>query len=125
MSALSDSIKSLLQFLDKEGLKPPTAAARVVEATRDTRADARGRLQIRREDLHTPEEYKQRFDELLSAGLPWINVSCYGVYEGALVIVIEASKSRRRSRRTSINYSGPAASVVENGWNVNTMVTIA
>jgi len=102
MSALSDSIKSLLQFLDKEGLKPPTAAARVVEATRDTRADARGRLQIRREDLHTPEEYKQRFDELLSAGLPWINVSCYGVYEGALVIVIPNQDAARGGHRSTI-----------------------
>jgi hypothetical protein len=73
-------------------------------------------------------EYEDRFDELMNAGLPWINMSCYGVHDGILIIGIESARPQNAQRgpvgRTSVNYAGPPVAVVQHGWDANEALTI-
>jgi hypothetical protein len=60
-----------------------------------------------------------RFDELMKSGLPWINVSCYGVDRGRLVIGVELPRSRpRATAETSVSFSGATSAVLLHDWDV-------
>lgn len=91
---------------------------RVVEIGSRPDLDVRGRFQ-----LH--DEYEERFHALLREGFAWLNVSCYGLLQGALVVAIEVPGSHStRGRRTSVNYSGPTAAVVEHNWDATTVLAV-
>lgn len=66
--------------------------------------------------------------ELINQVLPWINLSCFGVYEGFMIIGVEVPNSPPRAPRpkprTSVNYSGPPAFVLENGWDASLIMTL-
>jgi hypothetical protein len=81
---------------------------------------------IRREALRRPLEYEARFEELLQAGYPWLNMSCYGVHEGLLVVAIEVPSPRPLApgHATSVNLSGPARIVLDHQWCVDSVLTI-
>ena len=72
------------------------------------------------------EEYEARVEELLQAGSPWLNMSCYGVHEGLLVVAIEVPSPRPLipGHATSVNLSGPARIVVDHQWCVDSILTI-
>jgi hypothetical protein len=108
------AIAELLEFLRKSGNPPPTADCRILEA-----GAAFGRGGLALADARVVSEYRARFDELLNAGYPWLNVSCYGVFEGHLVVVVEAplEAPNAPSKNTSVNYSGPAQVVLDHGWD--------
>jgi hypothetical protein len=127
MSALSDSLNELFNFLTRQGLTSPSKDVRFIEVSRETGVDSKGRVRISRESLHTPVEFEARFQEILAFGPPWMNVSCYGVYEGMMVVGIEIPDLRQRTGSvsgTSINYSGPPAAVLEHGWNALEILSI-
>jgi hypothetical protein len=118
MSIFGDALDALFLFLEKAGQAPPTRSVRVVEIGPVTEVDSRGRPRVRREEFRDPVDYESRFQELLALGLPWINVSCYGVSAQKLVVAVEVSgKSSRQASRTCINYSGPAKTVTDHGWD--------
>lgn len=79
---------------------------------------------VRREEFREPADYEARFQELLAAGFPWINVSCYGLYEGRLLVVVELPREATGAARTSVNYSGPMRVVLEHDWDVSHALTI-
>lgn len=120
MSALSNCLDDLFGFLSKLGLVPPSQDVRIAEIPQGALVTAEGRIRISRAALYTTADFEPRFERLRSLGLPWINVSCYGVYERFLIIGIEVPNrppDAAPASRTSINYSGPPARVLEHEWN--------
>ena len=46
-------------------------------------------FRIEQDELKTPEEYSTRFEELRQMHLHWMNLSCWGVQDGCLLIGVE------------------------------------
>ena len=89
--------------------------------------DDKHRVIISREVITTPEEYATRFEELTRSGLAWVNMSCYGVYDGRVLVVIELPEKALEANSpvvTSVNYSGPVHGVSQNGWDVSRVLAI-
>jgi hypothetical protein len=125
MSALTVQLERLLDFLEKRGHKVPTRRLRIVEIPHDAPVDQSGRMLVRRGDLREPLDYEARFDQLLAAGLPWLNVSCYGVLDETLIIAIEKPRPPSKpADRTSVNFSGPNAAVLSHGWNADQVLSV-
>ncbi len=80
---------------------------------------------MKRADYRAPTDYEARFQELLVSGIPWINVSCYGMDDRKLVVAVEIpGNSCRQANRTSINYSGPPRAVSDHGWDAKEALAI-
>jgi hypothetical protein len=141
MSALSDHLDRLLRWLENIGLKLPSRDIRIVELNAAPNPD-NGKHHVRKDELRTPLEYENRFDELLQTGYTWLNLSCYGVHKGFLIVAVEvpsatvphatrsgwSPKGKPRTLYpgcvTSLNLSGPANIVRDNGWRVDPLLTI-
>jgi hypothetical protein len=125
MSALSNELQRLVEFMGRQGQQPPTRRLRIVEIPQGAPVDTLGRIRVQRQEVRAPAEYEARFDELMREGLPWLNVSCYGVDDGVLIVGIEVPvASVKPSSRTSVNFSGPSAKVIDNGWRVDQVLSI-
>jgi len=107
MSALSSHLDRLFRWLPSVGPEPLTHDVRIVEPYCDAVNLEDGTYHVRRDDLLTPSDYEVRFEELLRAGYPWLNMSCYGFYEGSLLVAIEVPSPRplRPGHSTSVNLS--------------------
>ena len=121
MSVLSDHIERLLDGLGSIGLPPPSRDIRIIEI-----APGMGTPHVRREALRKALEYEGRFQELMQAGYPWLNMSCYGVHDGLLIVAIEipSPRSLTSGHATSVNLSGPANIVLDHRWCVDSVLTI-
>lgn len=125
MKQLATCLKALHAFLMARGVAPPTWDVEIVEIAPTVELDSLGRLRIARKDIRTASEYAGRFDELMSASLPWLNVTCYGADGPKILIGIETpTMSLARSTRTLVNYSGPAASVILGNWTMDSVLVI-
>jgi hypothetical protein len=113
-------------FLNRAGCEPPTCEVRILELHVKSSVDGCGRFRVRRSDYREPKGYAERFGVLLEAGLPWINVSCCGVDQGNLIVVVELPREEARvhTSRTSINYSGPTRDVLEHNWDASVALAI-
>lgn len=62
-------------------------------------------------------EFASRFDVLLRAGYPWINLSAYGVFREELIVGLEIPSYTGNVPigRTSVNYSGVSLGT---GWKL-------
>jgi hypothetical protein len=109
MSALSIHLDRLFRWLPSVGPELLSHDVRIVEVHCDTFNMENGTYHVRRDDLLTPSDYEVRFEELLRAGYPWLNMSCYGVHRGLLLVAIEVPSPRplQPGRATSVNLSGP------------------
>ena len=68
----------------------------------------------------SPDNYKERFQLLLSRGYAWINVSALGLMGETLVLHVEhPNQSQFISAESSVNLSGPCEAVQKNGYNLN------
>ena len=67
------------------------------------------RTEIQKDLLITPENYNQKFDELLSEGYGWINLVINGIINKALILSVEipAATSDVPPSKVSVNLSGP------------------
>lgn len=125
MSALQDSLTALVAFLTRQVPELPILDVWFVEVLADAKVDERGRPRVRRTEFRAFEAFDARFDELLAAGYSWINLSCYGLHEGRLVVAVETPlDSGRVPSRPSVNYSGPTNAVRDHGWNAGEMLAI-
>ena len=143
MSALSNHLERLLRCLQSSGLHPPSRDVRIVEVNTDGfNRSSNGKEQVRKGELRTPTEYEIRFDELLQMGYGWLNLSCYGVYEGFLIVAVEVPsatvphmtpsdwspqgkpRTLNSGCATSVNLSGPARIVLDHQWRVDSVLTI-
>ena len=77
--------------------------------------------------LTTPEDYKQRFQELINQGYGWINLVTNGILNKTIILSVEIplSSSGLPSEKVSVNLSGP---YLENDgaprWDINKTVVI-
>jgi hypothetical protein len=142
MSALSIHLERLLGLLESNVLHPPSQDVRIIEVNTDGFTGIDGKEQIRKDGLRRPSEYEDKFNELLKTGYRWLNLSCYGVYEGFLIVAAEvpsptvahmtpsgwSPEGRPRTLHpgcaTSVNLSGPVRIVVEHEWSVDSILTI-
>src|SRR5258705_11058968 len=72
---------------------------------------------IARSSLCTPEAYESRFDELLSQGHTWVNMSAMGVFNDTLIVEIEFPQYKNDVPRNklSVNYSRST----DEQWNLS------
>ena len=125
MSALANELQRFLDFLGKQGHQLPTRRLRIAEIPAGAPIDSLGRIRVRRDEMRAPADYEVRFQELMKAGLPWLNVSCYGVEDGTLIVGIEVPPAPAKpSGRTSVNFSGPTAKVLGSGWRADQALSI-
>jgi hypothetical protein len=132
MSALSKHLERLLHWLASVGLQPPSQDFRIVEVSLNNYNLGDGTHHIQKGDLREPVDYEVRFNELLAAGYSWINLSCYGVHHGFLIVAIELpafddgdENAPSLGCNTSVNLSGPRRDVRDRGWRVDSVLTIA
>jgi hypothetical protein len=143
MSALSNHLDRLLRWLESTGLQPPSPEVRIIELSGDRFNRIDGKGHVRKDELRKPLEYENRFDELLQTGYRWLNLSCYGVYEGFLIVAVEvpsatvahmtpsgwSPEGKPRTLHpgcaTSVNLSGPARIVLDHQWRIDSVLTIA
>lgn len=125
MTALATHLERLLRWLEAVGLHPPSKDVRIVEVSQVNPGD--GTFHVRQEDFRRPSDYEMRFDELLQAGYPWLNISCYGIHDGCLVVAIElpSPRSLHPGCPTSVNLSGPSRIVLDRDWRIDSLLTIA
>jgi len=111
MSPLCLHLERLLQWLQEIGLQLPSRDIRIVEISQIRQPSTDGTYHVRRNQLLSPLEYESRFDKLLAKGYSWLNMSCYGVYDGLLIVAIEVPDPRTLypGCPTSVNLSAPSA----------------
>jgi hypothetical protein len=121
MSALSIHLDRLCRWLESEGLKPPSRDVRLIEISL-----INGTSRVRQDELRKPSDYEDRFEEILRAGFPWLNLSCYGVHEGSLIVAVEipGHKSPNPGYATPVNLSGPTRIVLQHEWRVDSVLAI-
>jgi hypothetical protein len=125
MSVLANELRRLLEFLSDRGYQPAATNLRILEVPHGAPVDETGRIRVLRTDLYEPSEYAARFDELLAAGPPWLNLSCYGVLDDVLVVAVEVPAwNAKPSARTSVNLSGPSRRVLARDWNVDGVLAL-
>lgn len=126
MTALNQHIDRLLQWLDDIGLSVPSRNIRIVDLSDAQVNEDTRKIRISRNEIRTPAEYELRFDELLAAGYPWLNLSCYGLFEDCLLLCVEVPCPRELDpgRPTSVNLSGPARAVLDQNWNVDAVLIV-
>ena len=143
MCALSQHLDRLLRWLESSGLQPPSQDMRIIEVTANGVDRRDGKDHVRKDELRRPSDYQNRFDELLQAGYGWLNLSCYGVHEGFLIVAVEVpsatvahmtpsgwspegkSRTLNPGCATSVNLSGPARIVLDHQWRIDSVLTIA
>lgn len=145
---LVERLEALLQWLDSIGLAPPSRDIRIVEinsktpriASEDYKIGEDGlplkkpremqtdytRFRIRKDEMLTPDQYEDRFNELLGVGYEWLDMSCYGVHDGFLIVAIELpgpvlpQGGKRKlfpGCATAVNLSGPCNEVIRRNWD--------
>lgn len=147
---LIEHLGALLQWLDSIGLAPPSRDIRIVEINSKTpwvpsedykigeKEDGLPltkpsemetdycRYHIRKDELLTPDEYENRFHELLAVGYTWLNMSCYGVHAGFLIVAIQVpgpilpQGGKRKlfpGCVTAVNLSGPCNEARRRNWD--------
>ena len=130
MSLLSEQITRLFQWLESIGRRPPSTDVRIVEVHSNApNLDDRGRSRVHRNALHEVSAYEARFAELMRLGIPWINMSCYGVFDGFLIVAIEFREVAAPIERpawfvTPVNLSGPTRLALQHGWDAEEIVVI-
>ena len=124
MPALDTHIERLLRWLEGIGLEPPSKDVLIVEVNHVRQSD--GTVHVRRTDFRDPSDYTIRFDELLEVGYPWLNMSCYGIYGGRLIVAVEVPSPRplQPGRPTSVNLSGPSRIVLDSEWRADSVLKI-
>lgn len=123
MSILSDQIVALCGFLQARCQPPEWCGIRVFEV--GSIVDEHGRIRVSHNDLFAPEDYELRFKELFERGLPWINLSCFGIHDEFLIVGIEISRSTNSTvPHTSVNYAGPPAAVLQHKWDATEALAI-
>jgi hypothetical protein len=129
MTSLSSHLDRLLRQLESFGLQSASTDVRIVEVSQ---ISPDGTYHVRRDQLRKPMDYESRFDELLATGYSWLNISCYGVQNGSLIVGIEVPdpgnpRTLYPGCATSVNLSwriSPDGTGSEYEWNVATVLTI-
>ncbi|MGH7268968.1 MAG: hypothetical protein ACREJ3_00940 [Polyangiaceae bacterium] len=121
---LQDKLAELFRLVSGgEGQAPSPASVLIAELKPGN--FVAGRPRIKSEELHTPEAYEARFQQLMSEGFGWINLNYCGLARGAgLVLVNYPRQPAQRKGATSVNFSGPPRRVAVAGWDALAHVTI-
>lgn len=115
-------LQAWLRTLDHVGQVPSWShvlLAEDIEVPWTTASDHRPTLS--RQSLRTPSEFEVRWLQLVEEGrLSWINLSAQGIWEDALIVLVELSrhgiKGRFRPEQISVNFSGPSST---SGWELS------
>jgi hypothetical protein len=76
--------------------------------------------------LLSPAEFESRWRQIVADGRrDWVNLSAHGVWQDALVVLVEApargAKGSYPPDRISVNFSGPP---IVSGWDLSRHLTI-
>jgi hypothetical protein len=117
MKSLKEHVDRLLTWIEPSNQVAWTDL-RIVELQRDEVGAPILRLPAVR--LKKIDEYEMRFSELIGAGYSWINLSCYGIASGVMIVTIELPSRAVgfAAGRTPVNISGPPGGKFEQTQNL-------
>jgi hypothetical protein len=71
-------------------------------------------------DLSSPENYANRFAQLMMHGYSWLNMNAAGIVDHTLIVVIELPNYVTTTiGKTSVNYSGAPIIYGQSKWDAN------
>lgn len=126
-SILKKPMTTLNEYLKKlSKLCPPPLhdRIRIVERMDEIgEIDAEGRCRVKAAVLHSPEEYAPRFEELLTRGYDWINLTQVGIQDGQLIVRVELPQQTTAAAvgRTSVRLWGVTNRVKEHNWALDAL----
>jgi hypothetical protein len=125
VSSLTDELERLTTWLRRNGDAPTWSASRIVESSRIQYGPTD---RIPSAALFTVEAYEPRFEQLLSAGYGWINLSALGVMDDALLVCVELPRDATGvpRGRTQVVLSGPPIDVRTRAlvWDASTRMQL-
>lgn len=132
VETLHEALHRLKEWLACRDDFPGWREVRIIEIGRGTRDERVGEgpyiWRVGEDAVSTPATSAARFEELMSAGYSWINLSCYGILDGVAVIAVElpCSAAGTPKGKTSVNISGPPIDVKTGAarWNAEGYVLI-
>lgn len=125
MASLRDEIQQVVELARRQGL-PAYNDMVVVFTGPKGRLTNDGKMVVDAGEIQPVAAAEPKWNELLGAGHPWINVTCGGVYRGDLLIVVETGRTDnlKPGIRTSVNHSGAMQGVVDAGWDAEAMTVV-
>jgi hypothetical protein len=126
METLDQALVRLKTWLSASDNFPGWKDVRVIEIGRGTQFQGAegtpGTRYVAESAVFAPSSYAPRFEELLSAGYSWLNLSLYGMLGETAIIAVEIPRASvgTPTGRTSVNLSGPPGS----RWNAEGYVHI-
>ncbi len=116
---LQQRLDLLFRMMAGQPGQPPVQGHVVIAELTKDRFDHQGRPVIAIAELHTVEQYDDRFSALMAMGFAWINLSYYGLLDGKALVTVEFPNDEptRRSPVTSVNLTGPPRAVSESAWD--------
>jgi hypothetical protein len=121
MSQLETHLNRLISLFESWGCDLSWSKILIVEDSSITRAPI---TFIPQAALHTPEQYTNKFDDLINGGYTWINMTAAGIVEDALLVVIELPSytNKQAGNRVSVNLSGPGIKGGKPQWDISDTV---
>ena len=125
---LSQRLAELFKLTAGGTGQPPRPDHILIGEVNSEIADDTGCPIVSEDNLFTPEDYEDRFAELMSMGYAWLNLSYCGLWAGKGLVLVEVPSSFPESssstRITSVNYSGPTRYVAEANWDARGLVLL-
>ncbi len=121
MDLLNEHFERLKQFLKERGF-PEWGDVLFVE---DLFIDAGSKQIIKKSQFQNFNDYKARFQTLVSKGYSWVNLSGLGLIGNTLVVAVEKPSKAYSEAVTSINLSGPSNCVVQNEYMLDKFLGVS
>jgi ketosteroid isomerase-like protein len=124
--SLADHVEELVRFCQRIASPVPAFSTKLFLDTSDPHVRYDRRWIVEPGSLLTAAEFAPRFNEMLTAGYSWVNLSAHGVFREALIVGVELPRETTGVPvgLTAVNYSGPPNAL--NGapdWDFNLVVT--
>ena len=120
LSLLKENVDRLFQFL-KPILKFPVFSEILIVEDCNENLPGSPKTILRKMNFKKLNDFEIQFMDLLNQGFPWLNLSCLGVYKKNLILTISKPNyfPNPKSKRTSVNLSGPINLIVNDpDWNL-------
>lgn len=115
MSTFNKAVNGLVQHIKSQWDIPEYQNIWVIETTKiefTHRDNLSPLMTFKRSDIHDIKDFEQRYAELKSSGVPWINIISYGLLPGAMLLGVESSSSDHYCTpdKVEVRFSGPPLS---------------
>ena len=121
MDLLDEHFDRLEQFLKERGV-PEWDDVLFIEGLF---VDVGSKQVIENSRFQNPNDFKVRFQTLVSKGYSWLNMSGLGLIGNTLVVSVEKPNKIHPGTETSINFSGPSNRVIQNNYKLDKYIEVS